>query len=504
MSQTNKSVLIVGSGIGGISTAIFLARSGYEVSIFEKNSMPGGRCGHIIRDGHRFDLGATIVTMPSVYRSVFESMGLSFDECFEVTKLLNIIKIHFDNGEKITFSTNQNKMQEQLEEIEPGSYKKLLLYISEGYRFFQIAIEKLLGRNFYNLFSFINLKNLLLLIKLKSYIRHYTYAGRFFKHPHLKMAFTYQNIYVGQSPYTAPAFFSMLSSVELTDGSLFVKGGMFRIVEKLISIASGYGVRFYFNRAVERINVSDNKTNGILLEDGIEVTGDIVIANADLPYVYNNLLPDRNAADKINKFEYACSAIVLHWGLDKVFPQLEQHSVFLAENYKECMHKIFIDKTSGDPPSFYVHSPTRTDATAAPQNQDSLTIVIPVGHIDQTRNQDWVKLKNELKTSIIERLKKEGLEDIDQHIKFEICYLPNTWKSIYNISKGSVFGSLSHTISQMGYFRPHNRHDRYKNLYFVGGSTQPGNGIPLVLLSAKLVSERIIRDDSNHRQTLTI
>ncbi len=496
--MSEKTAIIIGAGIGGIATSIYLAKNGFKVSVYEKNATPGGRCGHIIRDGHRFDLGATIFAMPSIYRKVFNSLGLKLEDCFEITELSTIINIHFNNGEHIAFTTDQNKMQLQLEAIEPGSFIKLKSYISEGNKFFNIAITKLLGRNFYSFFEFLNIRNAILLLQLKSYLKHYTYVGRFFKHPHLKMAFTFQNIYVGQSPYNAPAFFSMLPSVELNEGSLFLKGGMYSIVNKLVSTAIEYGVKFNYNKPVTKICTNSNEAKSIILADGSEITADIIVANAELPYVYNNLLPDKKIANKINNLNYACSAIVFHWGLNKQYTQLEHHSVFLSNDYENCMNKIFKDKIIDNPPSFYVHSPTRTDITAAPENQDSISIVIPAGHIDSSKTQDWNTIKNNARTSVIERLKLAGLHDIEEHIKFEICYLPQTWKTAYNISKGAVFGSLNHNIMQMGYFRPHNKHDRYNNLYFVGGSTHPGNGVPLVLLSAKLTADRIFKDFSSN------
>ena len=495
--DNNKSAVIIGAGIGGLATSIYLAKQGYKVKVYEKNALPGGRCGHIVREGHRFDLGATIFAMPTIYRHVFNSLDIKFDECFETIPLSNIIKVYFNDGSEIAFTTDKNKMQLQLNAIEKGSFKKSQQYVAEGYRFFEMSMAKLLSRNFFKLFEFINLRNVILLLRLKTYLKHYNYIGRFFKHKHLKMAFTFQNIYVGQSPFKAPAFFSMLPSVELMEGSLFLKGGMYSIVEKLESTATQLGVEFYYNKAVEKINVNKKIAHSITLNNGDEIQSNIFIVNADLPYVYDKLLPDKQFAEKLNKLNYACSAIVFHWALDKKFQQLEHHSVFLSEDYQDCMDKIFIDKTVGTPPSFYVHSPTRTDPTAAPQNEDSVSIVIPVGHIDYKKQQDWNSIKSNLRIGVIDRLKKAGMKDIEQHIKFEICYLPGTWKSAYNITKGAVFGSLNHNTMQMGYFRPHNRHDHYKNLYFVGGSTHPGNGVPLVLLSAKLTTERILKESMN-------
>jgi len=490
----NKLAVVVGAGIGGIATAVFLAKKGFQVKVYEKNSAPGGRCGQTIRDGHRFDLGATIFLMPSIYRQVFGSLDLKLEDCFEINPLPTIYKVYFDDGTHIAFNADHSKMQEQLEKIETGSFQKFKSYISKGYVHFQLAISKLIGRNFYHAFDFITLKNAWLLIQLKTYIKHHVYIRRFFKHQHLKMAFTFQNIYVGQSPYSSPALFSMLPAAELTEGSLFPTGGMHMVAEKLISIATYLGVQFYYNKPVAKINVVDKKASSITLEDGSEISADIFIANADLPYVYRELLPTSRISARLNRKKYSCSAIVFHWGLDKIYSQLGHHSVFLSEEYRKNLTMIFEEKSLAEDPSFYVHAPARTDPTAAPQNEDTISVIVPVGHLDTKHPQDWNQLKNIARTGVINRFIKLGMDDIENHIKFEICYLPTTWNNIYNISKGSVFGSLNHSIMQMGYFRPHNKHNRYQNLYFVGGSTHPGNGVPLVLLSAKLTSERILKD----------
>ena len=253
-------------------------------------------------------------------------------------------------------------------------------------------------------------------------------------------------------------------------------------------------MKFHYKSAVSKIIVNGKKTEGIQLETGELISADLVIANADLPYVYDALLPDRKASNALKRKEYSCSAIVFHWGLDKLYPQLEHHSIFLNEPYKEGMDAIFDDKSVSKNPSFYVHAPVRTDKTAAPDNHETLSVIVPVGHIDPKHEQDWKKLKHRTREAVISRLKQAGMTDIENHIKFELTFTPKTFESYCNVTNGSVFGSLSHTLLQMGYFRPHNQHLKYKNLYFVGGSTQPGNGIPLVLLGAKLTSERIMKN----------
>lgn len=492
--NNKKKAVIIGAGVGGIATAVFLAQKGFSVEVYEKNANPGGRCGQMIQEGHRFDLGATILLMPSLYRKVFSALGLDMNKELETTSLEPIYKLFFGDGTNFAFTRNPEQMKTQLEAIEPGSFERYDDYVKEGYAFFDLAVNGLLGKNFYHLFQFINLKSVSLLIRLKTWMKHTDYVQRFFVDPRLQKAFTFQNIYVGQNPYKQPAFFSMLPGAEIAEGALFPNGGMYRVVEKLLTTATELGVQFHYKNTVKKIALNGKKTEGIELENGEIVKADLVIANADLPYVYSHLLPDKKAANRLKKKEYSCSAIVFHWAVDRVYPQLYHHSIFLNDPYKEGMEKIFNEKSLSTNPSFYIHAPVRTDKSAAPENEDSLSIIIPVGHIDEKCDQDWQQLKQLAREAVIHRLKEAGLTDIEQHIKFELCFTPKTFESYCNVTNGSVFGSLSHTIFQMGYFRPHNRHRKYKNLYFTGGSTHPGNGIPLVLLSAKLTSERIMHN----------
>jgi phytoene desaturase len=491
-----KTAVIIGSGIGGITTSIYLARQGYQVTVYEKNATPGGRCGQILRDGHRFDSGATIYLMPEIYRQVFDSLGITPEGSFQSVPLPTLYQIYFDDGMKIAFTPEKERLAKQLESIEKGSALKAEKLITDGYKKFRLATESLLGRNFYSLWEFVTLKNAALLIKLKTHIRHTRYVKRFLKNENLQKAFTFQNIYVGQNPYKAPALFSMLAAAELTEGSLVPVGGMFAVTKKLLSLAAEEGVRFVYNTPVIKIITEKNKAAGIVLENGSTVRAKVIVCNADLPHVYRELLSDKKVSHRIDNMQYSCSAIVMHWGLRKIYPQLEHHNVFLSGTYRENLNKIFKDQSLSSNPSFYIQAPAKSDPTAAPEGQDSISVVIPCGHIDESKNVDWTSLKDAARTSVIERLKKLGLTDIEENIKFEICYLPGDWQSFMNLTRGATFG-IGHNIMQMGYFRPQNRHRKYKNLYFAGGSTHPGNGIPLVLLSAKLTSERIFKEQ-NH------
>jgi len=488
-----KKVIIIGAGIGGITTAIHLARKGFDVKVVEKNEFPGGRCGNFEKQGHRFDVGATLLMMTDIYKKTWESFGKDIFKELDLIRMDPIYSIKFCGDKQILFSSDLTHMQEQLETIEPGSYERFLKYLSESFSTYKLSMKHIIDRNYSHAFQFFNLKNLFLMFKFRAFSNHYRHTARFFKSEFLRVVFTFQNIYVGQNPFESSAIFAMLPFLELTDGVWFPKGGMFKIVENLISIAQENNVEFEYNKAVRKIVTERYRATGVELENGEMEHADIVIANADLPYVYNNLLPDKRKAGRLKKLEYTCSAFIFHFALDKEFPQIEQHNVFVSKDYKKNIDAVFKDKELPADMSFYLHAPARHDESAAPLGQDSISVIVPVGRYDENNKQDWNHLRSLARKAVMQRLVEEGLTDFEQHIKFEACYTPKTWESLFNVSFGSVFGSLSHRLLQMGYMRPHNQHKKYRNLFFTGGSTHPGNGIPMVLLSAKLTSEKVLQ-----------
>jgi len=219
----------------------------------------------------------------------------------------------------------------------------------------------------------------------------------------------------------------------------------------------------------------------------------VIIANADLPYVYSRLLPRDPQARHLARKKYTCSALMFYWGMDRVYPQFGTHNVYLSGDYRGSFESIFRDHSLHADPSFYVHAPARVDPSAAPDGQDTLFVLVPVGHIDRSARQDWQEMTRRARAAVFQRLSRMGMADLKEHIKFEIACTPREWQSLYNLERGAAFG-LSHNFMQIGYLRPHNRHARYRNLYFVGSSTHPGAGLPMALLSARLTVERLLKE----------
>lgn len=493
MDRKNQAI-VIGAGIGGIATAARLARQGFGVTVLEKNDKPGGRTGQIVCDGHRFDTGPTLFLMPEVWEETYAALGEKMSDHLDLKRIDPTYRVHFEDGVQIELTSNLGKMQTQLERVEPSAFTNFLAYMAEGSRHYKLSVEKFLGRNFRTLFEFFSLRNLPLLFQLKALRKHYANTGTFFKDEHLRAAFTFQNMYLGLSPYDAPATYSLLQYTELAEGVWYPMGGMYRAIESLTSIAEKLGVKFIYNAAVKQIQTSDSSVTSVVTEDGREWTADVYVGNADLPYIYDALLPDRVEAAKLEKKLYTCSTIMFYWGVDREFPQIAHHNVFLGGDYRGSFESIFKDHQLPAEPSFYVHAPARTDSTAAPEGQDTLYVLVPVGHMDDEREQNWNKMVRHARETVFRRLAQDiGIDDLEQHIKFEIVYQPKVWKERFNLAKGAAFG-LSHNFAQVGFFRPQNRHAKYKNLYFAGASTHPGTGLPIVLLSAKLTTQRILEE----------
>ncbi len=486
----SRSVAVIGAGIGGLCSAIHLAACGMHVTVIEKNPHPGGRVDRIERDGHRFDTGPTLMVMQPVYTDEFRFLGTSMEELLDLQQVDPTYRVVFDDGSQLALTSDMQSLKDQLESIEPGAYLGFHRYYEEGKRHYQLAMEKLVNRDFRRFTDLFALSNIPLLYQVKPLVKHYANMSAYFKNPRLKSAFSFQDVYMGLSPFEAPATFSMMPYTELEHGVWYPKGGMLSIVEALMQLARQAGVEFAFDTTVEGIQVNRSRVEGLKLEHNQFITPDIVLANADLPYIYNDLLPMDAEAKRISRMQFSCSVISFFWGVDKPYPSLGPHTLFLADDYRENFESIIRDLDLPANPSLYIHAPARLDPSMAPPGEDTLTAIVPVGHLSVTEDQDWESLTEIARKHVFRRLATLGITDLEVHIKFETSLNPLSWRKRYNLVKGSTHG-LSHNLTQLAYFRPSNRHARYRNLYFVGASTRPGTGVPTAMISGRLVAKRI-------------
>src|SRR5574341_29107 len=487
-----RSVIVIGSGIAGLGAAAHLAQRGLHVTVLEKNDRPGGRLNRFSRGGHHFDTGPTLLVMPLLYEAEFAALGVSLRDALDLRRVDPTYHLVFDDGNELALTSDPDAMRQQLEAIEPGSFEGFRRYVAEGQQHYDLATEHLVSRDFRHMGDFFNAGNLPLLFQVRPLVPHYRHMRAYFDDPRLKAAFTFQDVYMGLSPFEAPATFSMMPYTELAHGVWYPAGGMYRIVEALMDIAERAGVEFVFGAAVERIDVNGSKARGVVAS-GDFLPADAVLANADLPYVYDRLLPHDGQAERLARKRDSCSTVSFFWGVDRRYEALGPHTLFLADDYRENFQSIIRDLGLPSNPSLYVHAPSRLDASMAPAGEDTLIAIVPVGHLSGNGDQDWRAIRDQARRDVFRRLAGIGITDLEEHIKFEVNYTPLSWRKRYNLVKGSTHG-LCHNLMQLAYFRPGNRHSRYHNLYFAGASTQPGTGIPTVLISARMAAERLLGD----------
>ena len=496
-----KTALIIGCGVGGVATAARLAYAGFDVTVVEKNAFSGGRCS-LIHDKKnpefRFDRGPSFYLMPKTFEETFRDLGENIHDWLDLRKCPRNYQVHFHDGHVVELSSDMVKMKAEVEKWEgPEGFENFLAFMKEAHYHYEASVNMVLKQNFESIWQLLTLHNLKEAINLHILSKVYTRASRYFKTDRLRRAFTFQTMYMGMSPFDAPATYNLLQYTELAEGIWYPVGGFNTVVQALEKIAKKHGAKFRYSAPVKRIDI-DLKTNearGAVLESGEVLKADVVVCNADLLYAYKDLLPDSSYNLKLAEKNLTSSSISMYWSMKETIPGLDMHNIFLAEHYKESFDAIFKKLSLPDEPSFYVNVPTRVDPSAAPEGKDAIVILIPVGYIsDKQGPQDWPALLQRARKFVIFTLERQlKIDNFEALIENERVTMPEDWRTDFNLYKGSILG-LSHDIFQVLWFRPGTKHATYKNMYFVGASTQPGTGVPIVLSGAKLTSTQVMRD----------
>ncbi len=498
-----QTAVVVGAGLGGLAAAARLARAGFDVRVFEKESAPGGRCGRLTDGPFVWDIGPTILLFPQVLRDHFTACGARIDEHLALTPCDPNYRIHFGDGSALTMSANLREMQTELERLAPGSFSGFLAFLDQAKGAKEIAFSTFLARTFDSALSMMRPDALLGVLKSRSYRSLYSVVSDLVSDERVRMALTFQTMYLGLSPFEGPALFGLLPYTEMTDGIWHTAGGLSAISRELAALAERCGARIEYSRAVERIDVSPGgaKARGVTLADGETVTADVVLVNADLPYAYRALL---NRPLRRGK-KFTSSGFMMFLGCDREWDSVLHHNVLFGTRYRESFDDLFERGRVPEDPSFYVAHPGRSDASMAPPGKSALYVLVPVPHLpahDGGRGAgqgvDWNDhgangMRRKLREHVLARLERTIAPGISKSIAVEHTMTPLDWRDRFSLEHGSAFG-LSHTLDQVGGLRPPNRDPETGNLYFVGASTQPATGIPNVLIGAQLVSDRIARE----------
>ncbi|KAJ3122374.1 hypothetical protein HK100_012027 [Physocladia obscura] len=512
VSNTGKRVVVIGTGIGGVGIAARLSTLGYSVTVVEKNDFAGGRCSLIHKDGFRFDQGPSMLLMPFTFEEIYRDLDVKIEDYLDIKKCETNYKIHFSDNDSITLSSDMAAMNRELERIEKGSFKGFLNFMIEAkYNHdtsfsmmmkFPVTLELMPNFAFLNArWELFTLQNAIAGYKLKVLSSLWGRVSAHFKSDKLRKAFTFQSMYMGMSPYDAPGSYSLLSYSEVADGISYPIGGFNKVITTLETIAKSRGATFKYSCPVKTINIhaETKMSTGVTLESGETINADIVVCNQDLVTAYNTLLPSSPYAQTLRAKNQTCSTISFYWGLKRKLPadNFHGHNVFLAQDYKPSFDSIFQNHTLPNIPSFYIHVPSRIDPSCAPDGGETLVVLVPTGIlIDGTSEETVEKLTNRARDFVIKTIQARipGCMDFENWIASETINTPFTWEKKFGLWKGSALG-LSHEIMQVIYMRPSMRHAEYGNCFFVGASTHPGTGVPVVLCGTKILENEIVQID---------
>lgn len=499
--RSSKSIIIIGAGIGGLSAAARLAHAGFKVTILEKESIVGGRAHRIERDGYHFDTGPTILMMTDVLYDTFAACERNLDDYLDLHQLEPNYKVWFAGRDTIEVSSNLPRFARELARFDPQAPEQFYRYFADVAKIYRLARSRFIDRNFDRPTDFIDPRAGWELVRGGGLRRLYPFVSSYFQDERLRQLFSFQSMYLGVTPFEAPAVYSVVSYMETGLGIYYPKGGMYALPQALEKLCLELGVTIRCNAPVKEIlvNQSSNQAEGVLL-DSQKLPANIVISNADLPYTYRKLLPAKHrrhySDQRLDKLKQASSALLFYWGVDHDLPDMLHHNVYLSDHFRDNLEDIFHRHRLPHDPSFYVYIPTKTDSSLAPAGRHIMYVLVPVPNL--AAKIDWETATRQIKQQILERLHSVMGIALKSRIETEIVITPEDFQSRFNLSDGSAFG-LSHHFFQSGYFRPHNVSREVRGLYFVGASTYPGSGVPMVTLSGKLVCERIIKDDHHGR-----
>jgi len=490
-----EKVIIIGSGFGGLGAAARLAAQGYEVEIFEKRDQPGGRAYVYEMDGFKFDGGPTVITAPFMFDDIFEMAGRKREDYVEFVQLDPFYRIFDHFGNPFDYNDDPEFIGSQIENWSPND--------RSGYHRFMESTKAIFEKGFLELADnpFLSVKDMLRvapdLIRLQSHKSVYRYVSKFIKNEFLRRCFSFHPLLIGGNPFDSSSIYAMIHYLEREWGIHYAKGGTGALVNALVRLIEELGGRAHYNAEVDEILVLGRRSQGIRLADGTVHLADHVISNADVAWTYMNLIPSRHRGIRNSDFRwknltrYSMSLAVIYFGTKKQYRhdgRLAHHNIILGERYEGLLADIFKQKKLPEDFSLYLHMPTLTDPSIAPEGHEAFYVLSPVPHLGA--DVDWAQAAKPYRDVIIQFLEDNYLPDLQANIVSEHMIDPRHFQQTLNSQMGAAF-SVEPILTQSAWFRPHNRSEDIDNLYFVGAGTHPGAGLPGVLSSSKIAEQLI-------------
>lgn len=495
-----KKVIVVGAGAAGLAAAIRLQNEGYEVHLYEKNEQVGGKMFQIQEKGFTFDVGPTIVMMPDIYREVFSLCGRNPDEYIPMEQVEPMLDLCFPGEDHLEFSSNLVAFTKTLEGISEEDTEGYFKYLASIYKRYVIAKDAFIMKSFRKPTDFYNPNSLIQGLRLRTFSDAYSSISKFVKDDRLRKALAFQTLYIGVSPYNGPSLYTIIPMIELIYGVWFMPGGMYTMAKGMEKLFLELGGQLYLNQPVEEIVIEEKEAKGIRIENQF-IDSDYVICNADFPYAMKNLVQNEKNRGKytdrkIDSMEYSCSCFVLFIGTDKKYDTKALHTIRFTQNFEKNVTEIFEGGKLPDDPSFYIYVPSAGNPELAPEGCEGIYILTPVAVLSDFDNWSEETVQN-YRNQILDLVEAETpFSDIREHIIYESVFTPKDYEEKFNAYNGATFG-LRPSLRQSNYYRPHNKFDYAERLYFCGSSTHPGAGVPIVLTSAKLAVEELLKDDHN-------
>lgn len=486
-----KNIIVIGSGFGGLSAAIRLAAKGNRVTIYEKRDQLGGRGYQYEVNGFKFDGGPTVITAPYMFDELFQAAGRKREDYFKLVPLDPFYRIFDSNGRFFDYRRDMQDMLAEIDRWNPAD--------KAGYQKFVSQTEAIFERFYpYTDQPFLKLGDMLKImpsvIRLQAFRSMYSYVSRYVKHDFLRRVFSFHPLLIGGNPLDTPSIYGLIVQFEKEWGVHYAEGGTGAIVDGLGRLFSELGGKVHFNSEVEQIIIRDNKASGIVLADGQEIQADLVVSNGDVASTYRYLIPgevrQKYTDRRIDSMKFSNSLFVIYFGTKRRYldSKLDHHNIITNHRYKGLLKDVFDGQELPDDFSLYLHMPTITDPTIAPEGCESFYVLSLVPNL--SANTDWTAVSQRYRDKIIGFLEQNYLPDLEANIIAEHRIDPLHFQNTLNSYKGAAF-SVKPTLLQSAFFRPHNRSEEFENLYFVGAGTHPGAGVPAVLSSGKIASELI-------------
>lgn len=496
MQKALPTAVVIGGGLGGISAAISLAQKGYEVSLFEQNNHFGGKLNRKEQDGFGFDLGPSILTMPDIFEQLFKNSGKKMEEYIPTTRLNLEWRSFFSDGTVIDLYGDLEEMEAKnsaLNKEDMNEYRDFLDYAN---KLFEATKEGYFAEGLDTTMEMIRHHGVFSSLKDFDYFStmHEGISKRI-SHPKLQNILDYFSKYVGSSPYDAPAILNMIIAMQHQLGAWYVPGGMHLIAEGLVTLAKEIGVKLYLNTQATKLDTDENQNvTAAVFSDGSKVEADVFVSNMEVIPAYHYLLnEDEKYLDKLeDKFEPAASGFVLHLGVNKQYPQLSHHNFFFSDDPKTNYDQVYHQDELPVDPTIYLVNVNKTDPTQAPVGYENIKILPHIPYISEKpfTHEEY----SEFRERLLIKLEKMGLEGIRKHIVTENLWTPEDIQEAYSSHCGAIYGAVSDKKKNHGFKHP-KYSKRYNNLYFVGGTVNPGGGMPMVTLSGQQVADKILEKE---------